>query len=291
MVRSLRRRLSYANVMATFAVFVALGGSSYAALTVTSATVKNNSLKSADIRNNSLRSVDVRNNSLLAKDFKAGQLPSGPKGDAGPVGQPGAQGEQGARGAAGTDGARGATGAAGPARFVDVLWNVDWSDNSTVSCIRNVTNEWRECAEVDVTVPAGKTWKIAVSSSGSYFAWGGELPNRVFQCVSVRQTAPNPQGFDPTPPAPSEGYLERHPGTCEWQSGQGVSWEQPSDNGPAEPRLASVATFRAATLSGGVTGTTYRVSSAVYSLKPLHFYGGNNNFTKVHTMVEIADVT
>ena len=33
MIQALRRRLSYANVMATLAVFIALGGSSYAALT------------------------------------------------------------------------------------------------------------------------------------------------------------------------------------------------------------------------------------------------------------------
>ena len=33
MIEALRRRLSYANVMATLAVFIALGGSSYAAFT------------------------------------------------------------------------------------------------------------------------------------------------------------------------------------------------------------------------------------------------------------------
>ena len=83
----MRRALSYSNVMATLAVFVALGGSSYAAITITGkdvrdnsltgADVRDNSLKSADVRNNSLRSADVKNGSLRAKDFAVGQVPGG----------------------------------------------------------------------------------------------------------------------------------------------------------------------------------------------------------------------
>jgi hypothetical protein len=83
----MRRALSYSNVMATLAVFVALGGSSYAAITITgkdvrdnslrSADVRNNSLRSADVRNNSLRSADVKNGSLHAKDFAVGEIPAG----------------------------------------------------------------------------------------------------------------------------------------------------------------------------------------------------------------------
>jgi TRAP-type C4-dicarboxylate transport system permease large subunit len=55
-----RGALSYANVVATAAIFVALGGSSYAALMVTSKDVRDNSLRSRDIRNNTLTSRDVR---------------------------------------------------------------------------------------------------------------------------------------------------------------------------------------------------------------------------------------
>ncbi len=40
MRRGLSRHLSYANVMATAAVFIALGGSSYAALKITGAEVR-----------------------------------------------------------------------------------------------------------------------------------------------------------------------------------------------------------------------------------------------------------
>jgi hypothetical protein len=70
-----RGRLSYANVMATVAVFLALGGSSYAALKITGKDVRNGSLSGRDLRDNSVRSRDVRNGSLRAQDFKAGELP------------------------------------------------------------------------------------------------------------------------------------------------------------------------------------------------------------------------
>ena len=110
MLRRLRRRLTYANVMASIAVFIALAGSSYAALTITSKNVKNNSLKSADLKNNSVKSVDVRNRSLLSKDFRVGQLPAGAPGAAGPQG---AAGSQGAKGDPGPQGAKGDTGAPG----------------------------------------------------------------------------------------------------------------------------------------------------------------------------------
>jgi len=92
----LRSRLTYANVVATLALFIALGGSSYAALTVTGKNVRNSSLTGKDVKNNSLtgsdvkrlKSGDVSDGSLLAKDFKAGELPAGAKGDKGDPGTP-----------------------------------------------------------------------------------------------------------------------------------------------------------------------------------------------------------
>ncbi|HMJ96942.1 MAG TPA: hypothetical protein VK486_13885 [Thermoleophilaceae bacterium] len=95
MLSKLRTRLSYANVMATIAVFVALGGSSYAAIKVTGKNVQDSSLTGADIKNSSLTTSDMRNGSLLAGDFKSGQLP---KGDTGAPGLTGANGEPGADG-------------------------------------------------------------------------------------------------------------------------------------------------------------------------------------------------
>ena len=93
-----RARLSYANVMATIAVFVALGGSSYAAIVVTGKQVKDRSLTGRDVKPNSLTSRHVKE--LTAGDFAAGQLPAaGAPGERGPQGEPGPQGPQGPEGA------------------------------------------------------------------------------------------------------------------------------------------------------------------------------------------------
>src|SRR5262245_60429377 len=87
MRRLLRVRPTYANVTATLALFVALGGTSYAALKLPA---------------NSVTSAQVKNGSLLKKDFKAGQLPAGKRGKTGAKGETGATGAAGAAGAAGT---------------------------------------------------------------------------------------------------------------------------------------------------------------------------------------------
>lgn len=58
----MKTRLNYSNVMATIAVFVALGGSSYAAAKVTG----------KDVKDSSLTGVDVRNGTLAARDLKSG---------------------------------------------------------------------------------------------------------------------------------------------------------------------------------------------------------------------------
>jgi hypothetical protein len=86
----MRRRLSYANVMATISVFIALGGTTYAAVTITGSNVKDSSLTGKDVKdgsltgkdvkNNTIGGVDVANGSLLSADFKPGQLPQGPPG-------------------------------------------------------------------------------------------------------------------------------------------------------------------------------------------------------------------
>jgi hypothetical protein len=93
------RRPTYSNVTATLALFIALGGSSYAAITITGKNVKNESLTTKDIKNRS----------LLNKDFKAGQVPKGARGPAGPQGVTGTAGVQ------GPAGAKGETGPTGPA--------------------------------------------------------------------------------------------------------------------------------------------------------------------------------
>lgn len=97
MLSKLRSRLTYANVVASIALFIALGGTSYGLATgsIGSREIKNNSVRSKDIRNNDVRGRDIRNGSLLANDFRAGQLPAGEKGATGAQGPPGIQGPPG----------------------------------------------------------------------------------------------------------------------------------------------------------------------------------------------------
>ena len=79
-----------ANVVAFLALFVALGGISWAAI-----KLPKNSVGAAQIKKNAVTSAKVKNRTLLAKDFKAGQLPAGAAGRNGPAGTPGHPGPQG----------------------------------------------------------------------------------------------------------------------------------------------------------------------------------------------------
>lgn len=105
------RRPSHATVVAYLAIFVALGGTGYAASKIDSGDVRNGSLTGEDVHNKSLTGVDVGNESLGLRDFRVDELPAGRQGP------PGADGEDGPRGRAGPfgeDGPRGPRGPAGP---------------------------------------------------------------------------------------------------------------------------------------------------------------------------------
>jgi hypothetical protein len=90
MLRRFRSQLTYANVMATAAMFIALGGGSYAALKLPA-----NSVGAKQLRRDAVTSSKVKNGSLLRSDFKVGQVPAGPQGPAGPTGSPGPTGAPG----------------------------------------------------------------------------------------------------------------------------------------------------------------------------------------------------
>ncbi len=102
--------LSYGNVVATLALFIALGGVSYAAVTLPAHSVGTKQLKS-----DAITSAKVRNGTLRKRDFKDGLLPRGKRGDPGQDGQPGDAGPSGQRGRDGTLGDKGDSGAPGAA--------------------------------------------------------------------------------------------------------------------------------------------------------------------------------
>lgn len=88
---------SPAMIVACVALVVALGGVSYAAGVLPKNSVGTKQLQkkavtASKLRANSVGGAKVKNGSLTATDFKAGQLPQGPKGD------PGAQGPKGDKG-------------------------------------------------------------------------------------------------------------------------------------------------------------------------------------------------
>ena len=83
----MRKHLNPSLVVSFIALFVALGGASYAAI-----KIPNNSIGSAQIKNNAVTGSKVKNRSLAADDFVAGQLPRGAQGERGSQGERGAQG-------------------------------------------------------------------------------------------------------------------------------------------------------------------------------------------------------
>lgn len=92
------------------AVFIALGGVSYAAValpknSVGSEQIAKGAVRSSDLGKNAVNSAKVKDGSLLPQDFAPGTI-TGPSSSPGPQGP---TGPQGAKGDAGTDGAPGAS--------------------------------------------------------------------------------------------------------------------------------------------------------------------------------------
>ena len=102
------------NVVAYTALFVALGGSSYAAVrlapnSVTSRAIAKGAVTNAKLAKDAVTSTNIRNGTLSSSDFKKGALIQGLKGDAGNSGASGGQG------LAGIPGLKGDAGPVGPA--------------------------------------------------------------------------------------------------------------------------------------------------------------------------------
>jgi hypothetical protein len=83
--------------VALLALFVALGGTGYAALklpknSVGSKQIRKGGVRNSDIASNAVTGAKVKRASLDGTDFKAGTLPQGPQGKQGAQGTPGADG-------------------------------------------------------------------------------------------------------------------------------------------------------------------------------------------------------
>jgi hypothetical protein len=180
-------RLTYANVVSTLALFIALGGAAYATdsipgLSVGSEQLKPRSVKTGKIAMSAVTGGRIRDGAihsrhiygpLLAK-LKGGVGPTGPQGPpgtdgatgaTGPVGATGATGPAGATGAtgpAGTDGAAGATGPTGPTGATGATGESGTADFQIVDRFVSVQN-----------LPAGNSLELMTTCPNGYLAIGG----------------------------------------------------------------------------------------------------------------------
>jgi hypothetical protein len=96
LLHSARQRLTYANITATLALFIALGGTSYAALTlpknsVGSKQIRKRAVGSSELHTNAVTSRSIKNRTLRTSDL-ALSTRSSLRGAQGPVGAPGPAG-------------------------------------------------------------------------------------------------------------------------------------------------------------------------------------------------------
>jgi hypothetical protein len=95
----IRSQLSYANVMATIGVFIALGGTSYAVAqlprnSVGAEQIRARAVRGSEIKSGAIRSSDIANRSVALRDMSLGARrslrghagPPGPQGPPGPAG-------------------------------------------------------------------------------------------------------------------------------------------------------------------------------------------------------------
>ena len=80
----MRRHITPSLIISVMALFVALGGASYAAV-----KIPKNSVGNTQLRKDAVTSAKVKDRSLLATDFRTGQLPRGATGATGAAGASG----------------------------------------------------------------------------------------------------------------------------------------------------------------------------------------------------------
>jgi hypothetical protein len=160
------KRCSYANLMASLAVFIALGGGAYAL------GLGKNTVKSHNIKNGEVRSADVADNGLLGTDIDEStlQVPAGPQGPRGPkgdTGNPGVDGTTGPQGVQGVQGPQGIQGIAGTARaYGYVLANGTVSRSKNVVGNATVPATGRYCITLDPSIDKATAVVIATTDFG-----------------------------------------------------------------------------------------------------------------------------
>jgi Collagen triple helix repeat (20 copies) len=117
MMRSILKRLlgRHGTAVAYLALFAALGGSAYAAVTVTGSNIKDGTVTGKDVKNRTLGTSKLSASAVSSLAGPQGpQGPTGAKGDQGPAGAKGDQGPAGPQGLLGPKGDKGDQGPVGP---------------------------------------------------------------------------------------------------------------------------------------------------------------------------------
>jgi hypothetical protein len=210
MFAHVRARLTYANVVATLALFIALGSGATAAVVISGRNVKDGSLTGKDIKNNSVASTDVKNGSLVGKDFKHGQLPGGATGPTGAIGAtgdagaPGAKGDAGATGATGAKGDAGVTGAKGDAGVTGAKGDTGTAGATGTTGAQGDTGAKGATGGTGATGATGVTG--VTGSTATYSAGSGlDLTGSVFSLAAGGVVTAD---FAPTAKAPDADKLD-----------------------------------------------------------------------------------
>ena len=147
--------------MGALALFVALGGTAYAAIElekddVTSKHIKNAGVKGKDIADNAVTSPKVANGSLLGEDFAAGQLPQGERG---------LQGERGVQGERGLQGQQGVAGTARAYGYVAANGTITRSKNIVGNATNPIPGVY--CVTLDPSIPVAGVAPVAQTDYSS----------------------------------------------------------------------------------------------------------------------------
>ena len=153
-----------ANIIGYLALFVALGGSSYAAVrlkprSVTSTALATRAVTHAKLARNSVTSLNVARGSLTGSDFKSGTLAGGAV--------KGAKGDPGPRGPGGTTGPQGLPGGAAVGSRPRFSGSVSAPKGASTS-IPLTGNTWTQVANELDLITGSMTVQIPSSCTGSF---------------------------------------------------------------------------------------------------------------------------
>jgi hypothetical protein len=165
MIRALGRFLRR-NTIALVALFVALGGTTYAA---SAALIGTNTVASPQVVNGSLQTKDL--SAQARKAMKGNRGFRGLVGARGARGPTGVQGAQGPRGVQGTQGIQGPQGLSGPARAYAVV-AADGTVNAALS--KNITVNKNGAGTYCITLGGGIDPATTTLAASVIFTFGGD---------------------------------------------------------------------------------------------------------------------